>query len=105
MAKKNNNATSQNTDAVGATRRRSGSRRADPPQTAAAPVDMAGVSGTEPLETASDRARRTAVADDGPSYDEIAEAAYLRYLSRGGSHGRDFDDWIEAERDLAARRR
>ena len=38
-----------------------------------------------------------------PSYDEIAEAAYRRYLSRGGSHGRDFDDWIEAERELRSR--
>jgi len=38
-----------------------------------------------------------------PSYDEIAQAAYQRYLSRGGSDGRDFDDWIEAERELAKR--
>jgi len=40
----------------------------------------------------------------GPSYDEIAEAAYQRYLSRGGDHGRDFEDWLEAERDLRSRR-
>jgi hypothetical protein len=39
-----------------------------------------------------------------PSYEEIAEAAYLRYLQRGGNHGRDFDDWVEAERELRARR-
>jgi len=41
-----------------------------------------------------DAARRT------PSHDEIAVAAYGRYLSRGGGHGRDFDDWLEAEREL-----
>jgi hypothetical protein len=44
-------------------------------------------------------------SSDDPSYDEIAEAAYQRYLQRGGSDGRDFDDWLEAERDLKARRR
>jgi hypothetical protein len=38
-----------------------------------------------------------------PSYDEIAEAAYQRYLSRGGHDGQDFDDWVEAERELKAR--
>ena len=39
-----------------------------------------------------------------PSADEIAQAAYQRYLSRGGQHGSDFDDWIEAERELTTRR-
>jgi hypothetical protein len=35
-----------------------------------------------------------------PSYDEIAAAAYQRYLNRGGGHGQDFDDWLAAEREL-----
>jgi hypothetical protein len=39
-----------------------------------------------------------------PSPHEIAEAAYHRYLSRGGGAGRDVDDWIEAERELRSRR-
>ena len=39
-----------------------------------------------------------------PTYDEIAEAAYHRYLSRGGGDGQDFDDWVEAERELRSRR-
>jgi hypothetical protein len=38
----------------------------------------------------------------GPTEQEIAEAAYHRYLKRGGQSGSDFDDWIEAERELAA---
>ena len=38
------------------------------------------------------------------SADEIAQAAYQRYLSRGGQHGSDFDDWIEAERELTRQR-
>jgi hypothetical protein len=42
---------------------------------------------------------------ENPTYDEIAEAAYQRYLLRGGVDGRDFDDWLEAERELKARRR
>jgi hypothetical protein len=44
-------------------------------------------------------------SSDDPTYDEIAEAAYQRYLQRGGADGRDFDDWLEAERELKARRR
>ena len=35
-----------------------------------------------------------------PTHDEIAEAAYHRFLRRGAQHGGDFDDWLEAERDL-----
>jgi hypothetical protein len=34
------------------------------------------------------------------SGDEVAKRAYDLYLSRGGGHGADFDDWIEAERQL-----
>lgn len=48
-----------------------------------------------PVSTAANGATRL-----DPSHDEIAEAAYQRYLSRGGSHGSDFDDWVEAERQL-----
>lgn len=40
-----------------------------------------------------------------PTYDEIAQAAYQRYLTRGGSDGHDMDDWIEAERELRGRGR
>jgi hypothetical protein len=36
--------------------------------------------------------------------ERIAEKAYELYVSRGGGDGRDLDDWIEAERDLARRR-
>jgi len=40
-----------------------------------------------------------------PTYDEISQAAYKRYLSRGGSDGHDLDDWLEAERELRERGR
>jgi hypothetical protein len=38
-----------------------------------------------------------------PTRAEIAEAAYYRHLNRGGSHGDEFTDWIEAERELKQR--
>lgn len=53
----------------------------------------------QPLSAAVDRE-----SPSSPSHSEIAEAAYQRYLNRGGAHGRDFDDWIEAERELRTQR-
>jgi hypothetical protein len=48
---------------------------------------------------------RAASADqDNPGYDEIAEAAYHRYLGRGGQDGGDVDDWVKAEGELRSRR-
>ena len=38
-----------------------------------------------------------------PTQAEIAEAAYFRHLNRGGGHGDEFSDWIEAERELRER--
>jgi hypothetical protein len=35
-----------------------------------------------------------------PSEEEIRIRAYRRYLERGGSDGQDFDDWLQAEREL-----
>ena len=35
-----------------------------------------------------------------PSDEDIRVRAYHRYLERGGDHGADFDDWVEAEKDL-----
>ena len=46
----------------------------------------------------------SASSADVPSFEEISEAAYHRYLSRGGNHGQDWDDWLEAERELRARK-
>ena len=61
------------------------------------------------LDAASDMSGSSAASAGGvsydPTYDEIAEAAYQRYLQRGGGDGRDFDDWLEAERELKSRRR
>jgi hypothetical protein len=49
---------------------------------------------------------RRATAPDAPpppTHEQIAEAAYHKYLSRQGAGGSDFDDWLEAERDLRSR--
>jgi hypothetical protein len=35
-----------------------------------------------------------------PTFDQIATAAYHRWLRRGASHGRDRDDWCAAEQEL-----
>jgi hypothetical protein len=40
-----------------------------------------------------------------PTPEEIAQEAHAIYMSRGGEHGHDMDDWLEAERRLKAARR
>ena len=40
-----------------------------------------------------------------PSPEEIAAEAYAIYQARGGQHGRHQDDWLEAERRVAERKR
>jgi hypothetical protein len=37
---------------------------------------------------------------ESPDEEEIRVRAYHRYLQRGGGHGSDFEDWLEAEREL-----
>jgi hypothetical protein len=90
-----------------------------------APADVAGSTTPAPIAEASDRAvpQEPTVSDTpaepqmaasasttsepagtGPTYDDIARAAYEKYLSRGGDHGRDFDDWLEAEQALRSRK-
>jgi Protein of unknown function (DUF2934) len=38
-----------------------------------------------------------------PNEEDIRMRAYHRYLERGGGHGMDFEDWLEAERELKPR--
>jgi Protein of unknown function (DUF2934) len=37
-----------------------------------------------------------------PTEQEIAVRAYEIFLGRGGNHGSDLDDWLQAERELTA---
>jgi len=60
-------------------------------------VDAGAPQGTAAGSMASD------AVDSGeraPSEEEIRMRAYHRYLERGGGHGMDFEDWLEAEREL-----
>ena len=49
-----------------------------------------------------DRRRATprGKAARGVSDDLIARRAFEFYCERGGGHGRDVDDWLQAEREL-----
>ena len=73
-------------------------RRAATPRSTRSKTPSGSETGT-PIDTAHDLSS----ASSGPSRQEIAEAAYHRYLKRGGGDGRDFDDWLEAERELRGR--
>ncbi|MFN7918195.1 MAG: DUF2934 domain-containing protein [Vicinamibacterales bacterium] len=42
----------------------------------------------------------TQVSAAEPSDEDIRVRAYHRYLERGGGHGMDFEDWLEAKREL-----
>ena len=35
-----------------------------------------------------------------PTDEQVRERAYHRYLERRGAHGSEYDDWLEARRDL-----
>ena len=39
-----------------------------------------------------------------PTEHDIRTRAYHRYLERGAGHGGDFDDWLEAEKELKSSR-
>ena len=95
MAKKNADGTSPAPRR--ATPRRTTKKRA--PEVT--PVDGASVTSVEPIHTAADMGNVSAESNYQPTYDDIAQKAYERYLRRGRTDGGDFDDWIEAERELA----
>ncbi len=52
-------------------------------------------SGSEPAVASRDSREGRAV-----SREEIARRAYLLFLERGGEHGHDVADWLQAEAEL-----
>jgi hypothetical protein len=74
-----------------------------PKKSADAPASLGPSPSRSPRARAADTTRGGTGAIE-PSHNEIAEAAYQRYLGRGGAHGQDVNDWMEAERELRARR-
>lgn len=104
MAKKNTssgkNTTAPATPAAAPARQRTARAK----RQAAAPLDISTIIGTEPLESAADMgAGNSAGRSYQPSHQEVAEAAYMRYLRRGGQSGDEFNDWVEAEQELRGR--
>ena len=39
-------------------------------------------------------------AESYPTHEEIELRAYQIYVERGGAHGQDVEDWLQAERQL-----
>ena len=55
-----------------------------------------------PSQLESDEAPdRASIPDETGRLDLITRRAYERFQMRGGDHGRDQDDWFEAERELS----
>jgi hypothetical protein len=50
--------------------------------------------------TAADRAPASSVLLATVTDSDVARRAYDLYLARGGEHGHDVDDWLQAEREL-----
>ena len=64
------------------------------------------LSAASPTEAADDGplgTRSVSMASE-PSEEDIRNRAYQRFLERGGGHGMDFEDWLEAERELKGSR-
>jgi hypothetical protein len=57
----------------------------------------------EPMRREASHSARLSSMSSDPSEEEVRLRAYQRYLERGGGHGMDFEDWLEAERELKPR--
>ena len=57
----------------------------------------------EPVQGEAPRNLQSTSMGSEPNEEDVRLRAYHRYLERGGQHGRDCDDWLEAERELKKR--
>ena len=53
-----------------------------------------------PLPRGADPAGQAATQQP-PDRNEIAKRAFERFEKRGGEHGRDQEDWLEAEKEVS----
>jgi DUF2934 family protein len=67
------------------------------------PVDFAEKMVTRSRDLDEDAAEPLLDPMAEPTYDEIATAAYARWVARGGADGSDVADWLEAEEALRQR--
>ena len=54
------------------------------------------------LEVAPSAARKPRAAKSAPTLEQIQARAYEIYLERRGAPGNQIEDWLRAERELAA---
>ncbi len=73
----------------------------------AAPAESTQAAAAESLQATAEGVRSSLQAlsrnTNGPTREEIARRAYELYLERGGTHGYDIEDWLNAERELRGR--
>lgn len=55
---------------------------------------------SKPIEKSSPAESKPRTAEGHPTREEIELRAYQIYLERGGAHGQDMEDWLQAEREL-----
>jgi len=73
-------------------------------QPAAAMSGQDETTGWETMPTEEPLSVSTSMGSE-PSAEDIRMRAYHRFLERGASRGTDFDDWLEAERELKVKNR
>jgi hypothetical protein len=54
---------------------------------------------SKPIEQSSARSKPQ-TAEGHPTREEIELRAHQIYVERGGAHGQDVEDWLQAEREL-----
>jgi hypothetical protein len=106
MAKRTTPRGEANDSTVAASRAKSRRTTANTSPEADTVVAYPGVERSEDDGAVAQAVSRSGPSEIGraPSDEEIRERAYHRYLERGGHHGSEFDDWVEAERELRSRR-
>lgn len=71
------------------------------PATASAPATASDAPAQAKQESADTAPQATGdTTASRPDPDRIARRAYELYLARGGSHGRELEDWLAAEREF-----
>jgi Protein of unknown function (DUF2934) len=79
-------------------------------ETQPAPAESNSGRANSQRQSETDRGSRDALTSESvsmgsePSEEDIRMRAYHLYLERGGAPGSDFDDWLEAERELREQR-
>jgi Protein of unknown function (DUF2934) len=75
------------------------------PVAAQPPAAAVGQGKTQPpaqgkMHSQTQRQPRTENPNRSPSHEQIAKRAYQIFQARGGEHGRDDEDWKQAEQEL-----